>query len=189
MAKKRKVAPKLKRATKRAPSPKRKPIVRAARKVVRKATRKVVKVPSPKRKVTRKVTRAPTRKPTRKVTRKPTPKRAPEPKRRRKVYGEYEVTARYKSSGQVVDVTARVRGPAGATADVIKKVVWRAALGRELTEYQVETVDWRREYVSVGPRGGVRRHLSESSGEADDLQAFRGILRKGKIRIAEVAED
>jgi len=123
------------------------------------------------------------------VPRRAPPTRAPEPKPRRKVYGEYEVTVKYKSAGQVVDVTIRVRGPAGATADVIQKVVWRAALGRELTEYKVDAVDWRREYTRTTRRGTVKMEASEGSGEERDLQAFRGVLRSGKIRVAEVAED
>lgn len=50
-------------------------------------------------------------------------------------------------------------------------------------------VDWRRDYARTTRRGTVKMEASEGSGEERDLQAFRGVLRSGKIRVAEVAED
>lgn len=89
---------------------------------------------------------------------------------------EWEVTVRYRSSGQVVDMTVRIMVPpefAPAKPSDIRKAAWRVVHGHALDKYEFAGVDWRREYKGKG-RG---KSYEGESDNPEDATSFKGMFR------------
>lgn len=101
---------------------------------------------------------------------------------------EWEVTVRYQSGRQVVDVTARLLVPAKyapAREEDVRAAFWRAVHGGELTQFRFMGVDWRREVT----RHGKTTVYEGGSNKRADLESFRGMARRVgyyNLRVARV---
>lgn len=89
---------------------------------------------------------------------------------------EWHVSISYKDKkGRFADLAVSVIGPAGAVAQQIKGVVWRALLGKPLDRFKVAGVEWE--------KGGTTTEYSTA-----DLPSFKSFAHAATWRIALLGE-